>query len=78
MKCQRCGGCCLASPCMFITIGQEKFVKINRLRVHKCPHLTFDKDKAICNVMAKIHVTGECSSLHHSEYTNYLAVKDKL
>jgi hypothetical protein len=82
MKCTRCGGCCLAGPCFVICFGKEQYVQVNGLRVHKCPYLAFDKDKAICNAMAEIHVTGECSSVFKIKsieyYDKYLKVKDRI
>jgi hypothetical protein len=75
-KCVRCGGCCLASPCFFVKFGEEVFVTIENIKIHKCKNLSFKGSTASCNIYKKMNEHGFCSSTQ--KYKNQNVYKNLL
>ncbi|MFW9876267.1 MAG: hypothetical protein ACFFG0_24485 [Candidatus Thorarchaeota archaeon] len=59
MKCERCGKCCLSSPCFYIPIGKEKY----KDGKHDCPYFSIKNKIAACAVYDKIKSKdGRCTN----------------
>ena len=62
-KCTRCGGCCLASPCMITPFREESYITQNDTRIHNCKFLSFDDNNtASCKAYHCVNSGGSCTN----------------
>ena len=78
-KCTRCGKCCLTAPCFAIPLNKEKHTIINGVKIHICPHLTFDiENLAHCTIYSEVkNPNGTCTSSYQNYYEYFKTINQE-